>query len=58
MCVAVWHQDLQLFAVLDSVVVFQHRVLHVTVIFCICGYGLSPMSGKCSVVIGLKADLN
>ena len=30
----------------------------VTVIFCICGYGLSPMSGKCSVVIGLKADLN
>ena len=30
----------------------------VTVMFCISGYGLSPMSGKCSVVIGLKADLN
>ena len=30
----------------------------VTVIFCICGYGLSPMSGKGPVVIGLKADLN
>ena len=30
----------------------------VTVIFCICGYGLSPMSGKGSLVIGLKADLN
>ena len=30
----------------------------VTVIFCICGCGLSPMSGKGSVVIGLKADLN
>ena len=29
-----------------------------TVIFCICGYGLSPISGKGSVVIGLKADLN
>ena len=30
----------------------------VTVLFCNCGYWLSPMSGKCSVVIGLKADLN
>ena len=30
----------------------------VTVIFCICGYVLSPISGKGSVVIGLKADLN
>ena len=50
---------MQLCAVLDSVVVFQHQVgPTVTVIFCICGYGLSPMSGKCSVVIGLKADLN
>ena len=30
----------------------------VTVIFSICGYGLSSMSGKGSVVIGLKADVN
>ena len=30
----------------------------VTVIFFICGYGLSPISGKRSVVIGLKADFN
>ena len=53
---AVWHQDLQLCAVLDSVTFSTPGT--VTVIFCICGYGLSPMSGKCSVVIGLKADLN
>ena len=58
MCVEVWHQDLQLCAVLDSVVVCFSTPGTVTVIFCICGYGLSPMSGKCSVVIGLKADLN
>ncbi len=30
----------------------------VTVVFCICRYGLSPMSGKGYVVIGLKTDLN
>ena len=29
----------------------------VTVMFCICGYGLFPISGKGSVVIGQKADL-
>ena len=30
----------------------------VTVMFCISRYGLSPISGLGSVVIGLKADLN
>ena len=29
----------------------------ITVMFCICGYGLFPISGKGSVVIGQKADL-
>ena len=30
----------------------------VTVMFCISGYGLSHISGKGSVVVGMKADLN